>query len=123
MAGGVLDAWAARISYKPRWRLRAEEWGDEQIRITVVYTGADSTGPGERDIAHCRVISRPVHFEDFVRECIITFEELENHETREWFRADGRHWPEFVPHDPKAIMVPLRDTGAIYDGFQQSTVD
>ena len=117
---GNLLSWVARISYKARWQLSAEEWQTGQIRITVQYVGANSTGPGERRVAHCRIVTKPETFEDFVRECITTFEELEHHEIREWFRADGKHWPEFLPHDPKAVMVGFRNTGARYDAYNQS---
>jgi hypothetical protein len=110
----MIRDWVQRISYKPYWTLDAMELGDGTIRLTVQYLGANSTAPDQRYIAHCRTVSVRT-FEEFVREAIITFHELENHETREWFRVDGKHWPGFLPHDPNAVMLPLRATGARYD--------
>ena len=115
--------WVERISYKPRWSLSVDTPAAGQIRITVQYVGDNSRGPGERPIAHCRIVPYPARFEDFVAECIVTFQELENHEVREWFRVDDKHWPDFLPHDPKAVMVPFRNTGARYDAYREKTVN
>lgn len=116
-----LDIWTSRISYKERWTVRAEPIDEQKpwcsggpVRIHVGYTGRNSTAPGERVVSHARNVNIR-NFDDFVREVVTTFQELENHEIREWFRVDGEHWPEFLPHDPKAVTYPLRATGARYD--------
>ena len=114
----MYEEWANRISYKATWTVSVDQETIWSIRITVTYTGPDSTNPSvNRGISHCRIIGKPGSFAEFVRECIITVQELEHHEIREWFRVDGEHWPAFIPHDPKAVMEPLRGTGARYDEF------
>ena len=116
----MVEHWINRITYKKGWWLKlSESPATNTILMHVGYKGPSSSGDPEREIAHSRCIEWPTTFEQFVREAITTFQELENHETREWFLVDGKHWPDFLPHDPNAIMVPLRNTGARYDAFQQ----
>lgn len=105
-----LDSWVKRISYKPGWELRAQFIEREppvfnQIKITVGYHGTNSV-PGHQHqtipIHHARLIPAfAVDFDWFVQACILIFQELENHESREWLRVDGKHYPHFVPHDPE----------------------
>jgi hypothetical protein len=119
VACSLYNEWVGRISYKPDWWLKVEE-GAGAIVIHVGYTGASSrVDELPRAISHKRIVTKPASFEDFADEAIRTFQELENHETREWFKVDGEHWPGFLPHDPNAIMAPLRNTGARYDALQE----
>ena len=118
MTQSELTAWAGRITYKPGWVLTATLVPDDpagRINITVGEYGRDSTAPDTmRMYHHSRVVFAGT-FEEFVEDAITTFHELENHETREWFRVDGRHWPEYLPHDPKAVVKGFRNEGARYD--------
>ena len=112
-----LQEWAKRITYKAGWKIYAEGGSVPGVlRITVTFAGPNSNPVDgtERQISHARdvVLSRVRNVSDFVREVIVTIQELENHEMREWLRVDGEHWPGYLPHDPKAVMVPLRNTGA-----------
>ena len=121
MTQAELDEWVSRISYKPGWEIWAEllDYGN-LINITVGYNGADSTQPTRtRPIHHSQLCSPEfLHrmatgasaFDVFVSQVLQTLRELENHEQREFFRVDGKHRGDFVPHDPQ------HNLDAVYDG-------
>lgn len=113
----MLADWTKRITYKAGWSIYASAADyNREVWITVAFTGPNSSGDGpERKISHHRLVSAPRNVSEFVREVIVTIQELENHEMREWLRVDGEHWPDYLPHGPQAVMEPLRNVGASND--------
>jgi hypothetical protein len=53
-------------------------------------------------VHHTR-LSYPASFDDFVSDMLSACHELENHETREFFKVDGKQW--LKPHNSRAIYV------------------
>ncbi len=109
MTQSELDNWVARISYKPGWELRAKlAFHSSSLKITVSFTGPSSVQGEEklsRVIAHSRLMMVDDNFDSFVSEVVQAFHELENHETREFFKVDGKQW--LVPHNSRAIYLVI----------------
>lgn len=96
-----LAALCARVGYRG-WALNVYLGVHEGVHLQIAAQVSDAFGPGLTTLdIHCRVprVARrdPEHFLDWLLERI---EVAENHETREFFKVDGRVYDS--PHAPDA---------------------
>jgi len=90
-----VEVWLAQVSYKPGWNieLRTESFAmTGYLNIAIRATVADSYHP-EKEVEIGSVVVLPAHFvtlADFAHWLATVLRDREIHESREWFKVNGR---------------------------------
>lgn len=104
-----MQATLRRITYKPNFWLRLEEWGDAfgrayRIRADMTLPDAHSRTHETRTFSSYWVQPWPPSLDIFVVQVHQALVEMERHEASEWFRLDGQ--AVVNPHDERLSRRP-----------------
>lgn len=108
-----------RVTYKPNWTLRVDEDAMSHPYLLINFTTQDAYGVCDQPVQIGRRLRIPDHVklsEQFLENfLIISLDNMERHESREWFKIDGVMVRD--PHKVPPLGVPVL---APSDGSKES---